>query len=270
MKKILRKIISRLGYTLQKNRAGIAKNKFWDGKLPVDKRFTPFEITFLDKKLYVHDRASFLLGYKELFVGDIYRFKAATDTPYIIDCGANLGMSIIYFKQLYPKAIITAFEADSTIFSYLKRNVASFAFTQVELFNKAVWDTDHEKLSFFSEGGAGGRVEVNTTVSSTFTETFRLKNLLNRPVDFLKLDIEGAEARVITDCERELKNVRTMFIEYHSFDDSEQKLDEILKTIKLAGFKYHIKEAYTTSRPFIDKKLNGKMDLQLNIFCYRN
>src|SRR5688572_3562695 len=40
--------------------------------------------------------------YKELFEDEIYRFTAAHSSPLIIDCGANIGLSILYFKQLYP------------------------------------------------------------------------------------------------------------------------------------------------------------------------
>jgi len=33
----------------------------------------------------------------EIFVREIYAFKAQTSTPFIIDCGSNIGMSILYF-----------------------------------------------------------------------------------------------------------------------------------------------------------------------------
>jgi hypothetical protein len=52
--------------------------------------------------------------------------------------------------------------------------------------------------------------------------------------------------------------------------EKRQNLHDILKIVQDAGFKYHIKEAYTTKYPFIERKLNFGMDLQLNIFCYKN
>ena len=71
------------------------------------------------------------------------------------------------------------------------------------------------------------------------------------------------------DCENELKLVKNLFIEYHSMPDKHQDLHLILQIVNRAGFRYHIKEAYTTRDPFIERKLNVGMDLQLNIFCYR-
>lgn len=98
-----------------------------------------------------------------------------------------------------------------------------------------------------------------------------LKNYLKgRKVDFLKIDIEGAEYEVIKDCENELKNIDFLFIEYHSMPEKGQNLHEILEIVHRTGFKYHIKEAYTSKHPFMERNLNFGMDLQLNIFCYKS
>lgn len=234
-------------------------------------RFVPTEKEFLGKKLYIHDIASFNLCNEELFQSEMYKFKASRPNPCIIDCGANLGMSIIYFKQLYPDASIIAFEADNHIFSFLEKNVKSFGYKDVELINKAVWNND-ETLSFIAEGGAGGRIEKETSAGKykKVVCTSLKKYLTGRKVDFLKIDIEGAEYEVIKDSENELKNIDFLFIEYHSMPEKVQNLHEILEIVQKAGFKYHIKEAYTSKHPFMERNLNFGMDLQLNIFCYKN
>jgi FkbM family methyltransferase len=234
-------------------------------------RFVPTEKVFLNKKMAIHDIASFDLCYDELFVQEMYNFVAKRPNPFIIDCGANLGMSIIYFKELYPDAKIIAFEADEHIFSFLEKNVQSFGYKDVELVNKAVWNKD-DVLSFIVEGGAGGRLE-DKTENGTYKEVPCVsvrKYLMGEKVDFFKIDIEGAEYEVLKDCEDLLHNVENLFIEYHSMPEKRQNLHDILKIVQDAGFKYHIKEAYTTRYPFIERKLNFGMDLQLNIFCYKN
>jgi len=240
---------------------------------PRIERFVPTEKVFLNKKMFVHDIASFDLCYDELFVKEMYNFVAKRPNPYIVDCGANLGMSIIYFKELYPKAKIVAFEADEHIFSFLEKNIQLFGYKNVELINKAVWNKD-DVLSFILEGGAGGRLEEqsengNYTYKDVPCVSVR-KYLMDEKVDFFKIDIEGAEYEVLKDCEDLLPNVENLFIEYHSMSEKKQNLHDILKIVQEAGFKYHIKEAYTTKYPFIERKLNFGMDLQLNIFCYKN
>nr|WP_314897218.1 FkbM family methyltransferase [uncultured Flavobacterium sp.] len=246
---------------------GVFKKKKDSSKI---ERFVPTEKIFLGKKLYIHDIASFNLCNEELFQLEMYKFKASRPNPYIIDCGANLGMSVIYFKQLYPEASIIAFEADEYIFSFLEKNIKSYEYKDVELINKAVWDCE-DALSFLVEGGAGGRLEsINATgLYEKVLCTSLKKYLIDRKVDFLKIDIEGAEYEVLKDIENELNNVDAIFIEYHSMPDKKQNLHEILKIVQNAGFNYHVKEAYTSKYPFMERNLNFGMDLQLNIFCYR-
>jgi len=273
MKQIIKKTFSKLGYrieAIQPTPTIEADNGVLEQKA-VKNRFEPYECTFMEHTLYVHDYASFDLGNSELFHDKIYKFKADNDRPYIIDCGANLGMSVIYFKTIYPDAEIVAFEADPYIFSFLEKNVKSYQFLDVNVINKAVWNNSDDTLSFLREGGAGGRIqEKSNGFSFVDVRTIRLKGFLNKKIDFLKIDIEGAEYNVIKDCADELKNVQNLFIEYHSFPETKQNLHDILEIVQRAGFKYYIKYANDISpAPFIEVNLNFGMDLQLNIFCYR-
>lgn len=233
------------------------------------KRFRMYEELFRGKKLLIHDVASFELGKNELFVNEMYIFENKSSDPYIIDCGANMGMSIIYFKSLYPNSTILAFEADKKIFEVLKTNVESYGFTGVTLENKAVWNSS-ELLNFVTDGGAGGRLGFEDKISSQVVHGVRLKEYLNaKKVDFLKIDIEGAEYEVLLDCKNDLKNVDRLFIEYHSMSGKPQNLHQLLDIVSQAGFRYHIKEAFTSKYPFVKIEENFGMDLQLNIFCYR-
>ena len=243
--------------------------KFWKERPFKKQRFRPYTYRFRQHTLYVHDYKSYLLGKNELFREQVYKFTADKIDPYIIDCGSNIGMSIIYFKSLYPDASIIAFEADPHIFSFLEKNMKSYNFKNITLHNKAVWNANDEELSFLSEGGAGGRLqEASDKFKFVPIKTARLKDYLTREIDFLKIDIEGAEYKVLADCAESLKWVKHLFIEYHSMANEPQNLSMILQIVHDAGFRYHIKEAYTTPFPFIERKLNFGMDLQLNIFCY--
>ncbi len=245
-------------------------SKFWKDKLLRKKRFEAYTTTFKAHTLHVHDQASFRLGYRELFKEEVYKFNALKSNPYIIDCGSNMGMSVIYFKSSFPASRILAFEADPYVFSFLEKNIQSFNINDVTAINKAVWDANDESLSFLAEGGAGGRIqEKSEQFKFVKVKTARLKDYLTEEIDFLKIDIEGAEDKVLADCADDLRFVNNLFVEYHSMNNSSQNLHLILQIVHNAGFRYHIKEAFTTRFPFIERKLNFGMDLQLNIFCYR-
>ena len=165
-------------------------------------RNTVGEITVYNKKIRYSDKYTFLSMYKELFIKEIYAFKSKTATPLIIDCGANIGLSVMYFKKLYPKARIIAFEPDKEIFAMLQENIGAFAFSDVTLKLEAVW-VNNDTLHFQSQGGLSGRLTGQTSGEHIIdVKGFRLKELLNQPVDFLKIDIEGAEYRSVTGFQR--------------------------------------------------------------------
>lgn len=209
----------------------------------------------------------YIHGLNEIFLDETYRFKSDKKSPLIIDCGANIGLSVIYFKRLYPESKVIAFEADQNIADILASNLGNFGIDDVKIESKAVWIAN-TILSFKSDGAVGGQI-ADDTEDTIKVDAIRLKDFLSSEVDFLKIDIEGVEYEILKDCENSLANVKNIFIEYHSFLKNEQKLDEILLILKQAGFKYYIKEAWNNMpNPYIDRR-KSHYDLQLNIFGYR-
>lgn len=233
-------------------------------------RYQSADTRIFGQPIRVVDSMTFIGGYREIFDGGIYGFKAKTDSPRIIDCGANIGLSVIYFKKLYPKSWLTAFEPDPTIFATLAHNVAQLGLTGVELEQKAVW-INRSGVRFQVEGGFSGRIPMPGDESRLISvESIRLRDYLNEKVHFLKVDIEGVETEVLRDCKDLLSNVEYLFVEYHSHVSQKQTLHEVLAIFADAGFRYHVTEAFTRRQPFLDKNDLLGMDLQLNIFGYRD
>lgn len=236
-------------------------------------RYTATTTLLKDKKIKLVDAPSFLFLKEEIFELEIYKFNTKNPAPYIIDCGANIGLSVIYFKQQFPEAEILCFEPDRRVFEVLEYNLASFQLDKVTSINKALWNEESE-LIFFSEGADAGRiVEYNTENEQAFqaVKTTRLRTYLQRKVDFLKIDIEGAETKIIEDSADLLINVEHMFLEYHSFVQQAQTLDKILRILTKAGFRYYISHIGVQSpQPFLKKTQYSGMDNQLNIFLTRD
>ncbi len=221
--------------------------------------------TILGPSIHYSDALSFHNMYYDIFKSEIFRFKADNSAPVIIDGGANIGMATAYFKRLYPGSDITAIEADPTIYKTLVGNLSHLGHTDVETINKALWK-EKGTLNFSSDGADGGHLAQGGGVQ---VETFLLSSILNRPVDLLKLDIEGAELEVLIEAETSLKQVKSAFIEYHSFENQPQRLNELLALLSGAGFRYFVQSLYLMRAPFLEHKIESGMDLQLNIFAYR-
>ncbi|MBB5746297.1 FkbM family methyltransferase [Brevundimonas variabilis] len=225
--------------------------------------------TFLGRKILFSDSPGFLHSVTEVFADEVYRFEATTDRPHIIDAGANIGLSVLYFKTIYPLSTIVAFEPDEDIYRMLEQNVGHLP--GVTLKKEAAWVEDTE-LTFFSEGSLAGSAEMDFlgTGKRTVVRASRLKDeIRKKPVDFLKIDIEGAENAVMLDIKDELKTVDHLFFEYHSNPEKPQLLGELLTIVSAAGFRYVINGTHGPRLPFVETVSHG-FDLQLNVFCRRS
>lgn len=232
-------------------------------------RYEPTVTDIIGTPIEIVDAASFLWTYPEIFEQQIYRFRANGEKPYILDGGANIGLSVLYFKKLYPKSEIVAFEADDKIFSVLQRNVEKSEYRDIKLIRRALWSSE-TSLSFMSEGSDGGRIAQINDPKSVIVPTVRLRNYLDRAVDFLKLDIEGAETEVLLDCSDLLCNVENLFVEYHSFVDRPQTLHTLVNILANAGFRVHINPRAASPQPFVCRRVFLGIDLNLDIFAFRS
>jgi FkbM family methyltransferase len=238
-------------------------------------RYSSGNFSFQNGNINFPDSNAFVFMYREIFKKEIYRFDTENETPLIIDGGANIGLSTIYFKQLYPKAKILAFEPDKKIFDCLKNNILDFNLADIELKNIALWNFDGQ-ISFNSEGSDANRIESSnndTDFSDTYSvECSKLSNYLKDvKVDFLKLDIEGAEHEVIEEIVPYLDNIDKIFLEYHSFENRDQDLDKLLQILKNANFRLYINSPVSgRNSPFISEKNWLGIEYFLNIYAYRN
>jgi FkbM family methyltransferase len=224
--------------------------------------------TLLGFSLDLTDANRFLSLHSEIWERELYRFHAETETPLIIDAGANIGVSVIYFKRRYPRSRVLAFEPDPDKFKVLARNCEQFGLKDVELFCEALWSRAGE-LDFRQKGEVTGRVNLNGDGQGIKVPGRRLRDLLDCDVDMLKLDIEGSETEVLRDSAAELYRVKNMVVEYHSYQNQPQTLDEIMGTLKNSGFRVYLEPDQWLDKPLLWRPICLGMDMRLKIFAYR-
>jgi FkbM family methyltransferase len=185
--------------------------------------------------------------YREIFVRQNYFFRATSESPVVFDCGANLGMATLYFKWLHPKALIEAFEPDPNTFELLRGNVARNRLTDVGIHNCALWN-ENGNIDFFVDPSDPGSLSMSTNDSRLEGKRIqvpsrKLSEFVQGPVDFLKLDIEGAEHRVLLDLvtSGKINFIREMVIEFHHHIGKQRScLASFLQLLEHAGFEYQI------------------------------
>ncbi len=243
------------------------------GSIP---RYTEKRLSFKTKegkyKFSIPDVESFLSMYSSIFADECYKFSSDSDGRFtILDFGANIGMSVLYFYETYPNANIYGFEADPKIYKYLESNVAGFSQgdERLHIYNKAVW-TEETELFFSPDGSDGGRVSDKAT-AQTRVQAVDVRKIMeeHEHIDFLKIDIEGSERAVIPSLKDYLQKVDKLFLEYHSEADKPQCLTEIMKILHDAGYRVYISDAYRKNKPYIGFDMFAGYDNLLEIFAVR-
>jgi FkbM family methyltransferase len=263
-----------LGTMVRMARSSVRKNAFGIRRMAVPylqllRHARPGSLSLQGHTLEIVDPYWAVNDFIEIFWDEIYLFKPRRDRPVIIDCGSNVGLSVLYFKLAYPDSRVTAFEPDSRIFDIMERNLRRFAVNGVTAINKAVW-IDESGMKFLPDGGVAGRLVFGNTAGETVpVATVRLADYLQQPVDLLKLDIEGAESDVLRDCREYLKNVDHLFVEFHGDPHQKQNLQDVLSLLSDSGFRYYLLEARRERRP-LDFDWRWQLyDVQMNIFAVR-
>jgi FkbM family methyltransferase len=184
--------------------------------------------------------ALFLLH--EIFAQGVYWFSSTRTRPHIVDCGANIGMAVIFFKALFSDAQVTAIEPDAATFDQLRRNVDRNRLAGVTLVNAAVTERSGPVLL---HGGArtGGGLTASLDPAwggSDHREArgVTLSSLLESDIDFLKLDVEGAEYGIVRDlvASGRIRLIHEAVIEQHPIGheaDGAQRMVEALRAADL-------------------------------------
>ena len=239
-------------------------------------RYSPCETSLLEHPTRLTDPASFLSAYRAIFEEEIYEFVPADEPPTIIDGGANVGLATLYWKKKWSNADITAFEPDPQVFEVLRWNCEQHGYTDVNLIQRGLW-SENTTLQFQSDGADAGHLKEDPSTmtgevqdDTVSVPVVRLRPYLDQSIDLLKLDIEGAETEVLLDCEGALDTVQHLFVEYHSYIDQEQRIDEVLRVLRKTGFRIHIQPELVADKPFTQRLDSYGMDHRLNIFAYRN
>jgi len=207
--------------------------------------------------------------FNEVFLSNEYCFIADNDSPYIIDCGSSIGLSGMYCKILYPDSRIVAFEPGEETYFCLKENIKNNILNSVDI-HKAALSNKEGNIEFYYDQDNAGSLTSSTKRERMPKQRGTVKALLlskfiKEEVDFLKIDIEGAEQEVIEELNNanKLSYVNQMVIEYHHhIGREEDMLSKILSLLEDAGFGYQVNSQL--GRPFIREQFQD-----IIIYAYR-
>jgi FkbM family methyltransferase len=164
-------------------------------------------------------------------------FIPDNDHPVILDCGANIGLSVLNYKRQFPNAEIIAFEPDPRLTPVLRRNLQNNGAGDVAVVEAAAW-ARHGSALWKSDGVVSNRLvgRKNADRDSHSVRTVDLADYLKRPIDLLKMDIEGAEYPVILHLGRRLETIKNILIECHLNPNRIGPFAKLLRVLGSTGF----------------------------------
>jgi FkbM family methyltransferase len=161
----------------------------------------------------------------EVFTQDSYYFETDNPEPVIIDAGAHIGLATLYFKKLYPGAKVIAIEPHPENFKLLEQNTLySNQLDAIAIHNVALaansgtieLHTDSTPLQWYSTSSfVNGAWNHAQTSHILHVPSQPLARFLTQPIDFLKMDIEGAEQEVLMAASDQIHLVKHMIVEFH-------------------------------------------------------
>lgn len=222
----------------------------------------------------IHDPVQTSLTKKYVKEGDV-----------IIDVGAHIGYYTLIFANLVSQnGRVFAFEPSPDNFKLLKKNVALNNYQNVTLVNTAVGNksghislylskTSQADHKTYDDGNLRKSLQVQSTTLDDYFSKFKGE------INFVKIDVQGAEAAVIDGMRKIIKANRRIKIltEYWPFGMAKTgvKPDQYLKLLAELGFRLIDINEYTNQihtykvNQFL-KKYTIANTIVTNILCVRN
>ena len=172
----------------------------------------------------------------KIFVSREYPILDDAEISLVIDGGANVGCSALYFSEAYPSAKIIAIEPEATNFELLCQNTEHVS--RIECVHAAIWpkqvplrikDTDSSKWAMQTVEGEGPDSIPGTTIDQLLEEHFKGGHCL------VKLDIEGAEGPLFSQAPQWINRVHYLQLEFH---DTWKPVFDALSQIEYRGSLY--------------------------------
>lgn len=130
--------------------------------------------------------------------------KGMAEIKSMIDIGTNVGEISLFFSKEFPSAKITSIEPSPRNLHFLRKNIAAqyFDTKNISIFECALSDKDGQVL--LSDSKAQSSIVVtNNSKNGYEVRTIKLSTLWAEArlgeVDFVKIDIEGAEPLLLHD-----------------------------------------------------------------------
>ena len=201
---------------------------------------------------------------REVWSRNDYYVELDNPRPVIVDAGACIGDTTLYYKQLYPVATVIAVEPYPPNFELLSKNVTENEITGVELVQAALaakagevtLHADTSGYDWFTtvsmhESGWDGREKTQPIKVKGVT---LLDLVPTGRIDLVKMDIEGMEWKVLPSWSAEFQRISNIVIELHPMKG--ESVGKLWRLLEQAGYRLEMRiEGAVVEQPEVMQEL---------------
>ncbi len=212
--------------------------------------------------VYFENFVTFYYIFNEIFCKGVY---APIKMNNYFDLGANIGLSVLWYKFFNPDLSITAFEPDKNNYTYLLKNIRANHLKGIHTYRVALTSKKgnarfYTIIDDVQNLDSGLTLNQKLPYKSYVVKTDMLSNRIRTMIDLVKIDIEGAEYEVFDDLfkTRKIRFIKNLMFEAHFFNTKQkEKLKKITSGLKRIGNVDQLKNSnFTTVFSFHSKPLS--------------
>lgn len=185
------------------------------------KQMKSIHIPGLPDKIFLRNHTSDADCFQQVFVDLNYDFEINFNPRFIIDCGANVGFSSLFFHKKFKDALVVAVEPELSNYTMLCKNTAPYK--QIQCLNKGIWNKNiNLEITTEAFHKWGCRVRETEKESEDTIGAVTIGSIMKQfgynEIDILKIDIEGSELEVFSENYEEwLPKTKIIMIELHDW-----------------------------------------------------
>lgn len=164
----------------------------------------------------------------------------------IWDLGANIGLTTLDLAERCPAACLTAVELDAGNAGLARTNIATLG-QRCDLVEGAVWPEDGRASYEGERGDEHGFRVVSGSDKEPSVSAISLNTLLEHqdgaPVDYVKMDVEGAEQELLRRNTQWAAHVRCLNVEVHA----PYSVEDCCRDLQTLGFVTSVSDRHWAS-----------------------
>ena len=165
----------------------------------------------------------------------------------VLDCGGCWGETALYFAEKAKNGKVFSFEFIKSNIDIFEKNISINKIDNIEIIPNPLWSKDNLEF-FYYDNGPASQVSLENTdnlnesvKSTTIDKIVSLKKLSK--VDFIKMDIEGAELEALKGAENTIRNYKPkLAISLYHRNLDFYTIPKFIKDLKL-GYKFYLGHA---------------------------